>query len=95
LGHSILEILNNPRKKLPWALTLPINSKLSSHSLHKDHKRMSSPKSIKFPIGFRLSLYEETAKDLKMSEESFQLEREPPTKQQIPKENRGIRNYLI
>jgi hypothetical protein len=56
---------------------------------------MSSPKSIKFPIGFRLSLYEETAKDLKMSEESFQLEREPPTKQQIPKENRGIRNYFI
>lgn len=37
-----------------------------------------------FPIVFRASLYEQTAKDLQTSEESFQRAKEQPEKHQTP-----------
>lgn len=49
-----------------------------------------------FHIGFRASVYEQAAKDLQTSEESFQLEREQPDKHQIPREKKGAQGgYLI
>lgn len=38
-----------------------------------------------FPIRFRALLYEQTAKDLQISEETFQLAKEQPDKHQIPR----------
>lgn len=44
-----------------------------------------------FPIGFRATLYEQTVKNLKTSEQSFQMEREQPDKHQIPRKKEGTR----